>query len=142
MSEIAKELDKNITFIDDYNNQKVEIVIPDDFHHIETTANTDKVLCNENIIEDIYILLTPTSKEDCKWELDDNGSKIKCVMQDKDFFHRYCNNEEKLGGNEQLKIKMQIKTFSIDGKIKKEHTILKIIEKIPMQDLVTWKTIQ
>ena len=88
-----------------------------------------------NIIEDVYTLLTPTSKEDCKWEFDDNGSKIKCTIKDVDFFNKYCDNQEKLGGNEKLKIRMKIDTFLEKNKIKKEYTILEIIEKIPDNNL-------
>lgn len=148
MSEISRELDENVSFIDDYDNQDEQIAISkdfnyDDFVNAPNTERTEeeKILQSTNIIEDIYTLLTPTSKEECKWELDDNGSKIKCIMQDVDFFNKYRSNQEKLGGNERLKIQMKIETFLEGDKIKKEYTILKIIEKIPDRNLFNWQDI-
>ena len=153
MSEISKELEENISFIDDYNFQDKQITIPKDFAYddvatnveteqeniVEEEAKDNRLLQNINEIQDIYTLLTPTSKEDCKWELEDNGSKIKCTMEDAEFFNKYCSNQEKLGGNEKLKIKMRIETFLEADKIKKEYSILKIIEKIPDKNLFNWQ---
>jgi hypothetical protein len=146
MSEISKELEENISFIDDYSNQDEQITISKDFSYDDIASNPnieekeeEKLLQSTNEIEDIYTLLTPTSKEDCKWELDDNGSKIKCVIEDTDFFNKYRSNQEKLGGNEKLKIKMKIETFLEGDKIKKEYTILKVLEKIPDRNLFNWQ---
>ena len=99
----------------------------------------EKLLQSTNTIEDIYTLLTPTSKEDCKWEFDDSGSKIKCTMEDKEFFNKYLNKQEKLGGNENLKIKMKVETFLQGNKVKKEYTILKVIDKIPDRNLFNYQ---
>lgn len=107
----------------------------EDFEPVEE----EKILQSTNTIEDIYTLLTPTSKEDCKWEFDDNGSKIKCTMEDKEFFNKYLNKQEKLGGNENLKIKMKVETFLQGNKVKKEYTILKVIEKIPDRNLFNYQ---
>ena len=99
----------------------------------------EKILQSTNAIEDIYTLLTPTSKEDCKWEFDDNGSKIKCTMDDKEFFNKYLSKTEKLGGNENLKLKMKVETFLQGNKVKKEYTILKVIGTIPDRNLFNYQ---
>jgi hypothetical protein len=98
-----------------------------------------KVSQNTNIIEDIYTLLTPTSKKDFEWEFDDNGSKIKCKIADIEFFNKYLNKQEKLGGNENLRIKMKIETFLQGNKIKKEYTVLRVIDKIPDINLFNYQ---
>lgn len=85
----------------------------------------DAELQTENTTTDIYNLLTPTSKENCLWELADDHGKLKCEMNDKEFFNNYVNNKIKLGGKENLKIEMNIKTFLDNGKMKKKYTILK-----------------
>jgi hypothetical protein len=148
MSEISRELEENVSFINDYDNQDEQIIISKDLNYNDfiNTSNIaeleeQRILQSTNIIEDVYILLTPTSKDDCKWEFDDNGSKIKCTMKDIDFFNKYCSNQEKLGGNEKLKIRMKIETFLENNKIKKEYTILEIIEKIPDRTLFNWQNI-
>ena len=148
MSKISRELEENVSFINDYDNQDEQIIISKDLNYDDfiTTSNVrsieeEKILQNTNIIEDVYILLTPTSKEDCKWEFDDNGSKIKCIMKDIDFFNKYCDNQEKLGGNEKLKLRMKIETFLENNTIKKEYKILKIVEKIPDNSLFDWQNI-
>jgi len=135
MSRISKDLEEQVSFIDNYDNQEEQIIIPNDFdyeresHNIEVEQlEEEKVLQGVNEIEDIYILLSPTSKKDCMWELEDNGSKIKCQIEDKEFFNKYSSNQVKLGGNEKLKIKMKIETFLEGDKVKKEYTIIKIIE--------------
>jgi len=102
-------------------------------------AEEEKILQRTNTIEDIYTLLTPTSKEDCKWEFDDNGSKMKCAMEDTEFFNKYLNKQETLGGNENLKIKMKVETFLQGNKVKKEYTILKVIERIPDRNLFNYQ---
>lgn len=142
MSEVSRELEGHIFFIDDYNNQNEQIAISQYLIYNDFITSTnqnciteDKILQSTNIIEDVYTLLTPTSKVDYKWEFDDNGSKIKCTMQDVIFFESYCINQKKLGGNEKLKIKMKIETFLEKNKIKKEYTVLKIIEIIPDRNL-------
>ncbi len=96
---------------------------------------------NTNTIEDIYILLTPTAKRDCKWELEGNGSKIKCIMKDGEFFSRYLSNIEKLGGNEKLRIRMKIDSFLEGNKVRKKYTILKITEKIQERNLFNWQEV-
>jgi hypothetical protein len=146
MSEISRELEGNVSFIDDYNNQEKQTIIAKDFNYSDVVnvgnieeAEEEKLLQSTNTIEDIYTLLTPTSKEDYKWEFDDNGSKIKCTMEDKEFFNKYLNKQEKLGGNENLKIKMKVETFLQGNKVKKEYTVLKVIEKIPDRNLFNYQ---
>jgi hypothetical protein len=147
MSKISRELEENVSFINDYNNQDKQTIISKDFNYsdvidvdnIEEVVEEEKILQSTNIIEDIYTLLTPTSKEDCKWEFDDSGSKIKCAMEDKEFFNKYLNKQEKLGGNENLKIKMKVETFLQGNKVKKEYTILKVVEKIPDKNLFNYQ---
>lgn len=145
MSKISEELEEKISFIDDYNNQKNQIIISKNFGNLYDCIDSDnktqeeKLLQSENEITDFYTLLTPTSKEDCKWEFDDGGNKIKCKMEDVEFFNKYCKNEEKLGGKEKLKIKMKIQTFLEGNKIKKEYTILKVIEKLQDRDLFNYR---
>jgi hypothetical protein len=146
MSEISRELEENISFIDDYNNQNKQVTISKDFNYSDV-VNIDnaesleekKVSQNTNIIEDIYTLLTPTSKKDFEWEFDDNGSKIKCKIADIEFFNKYLNKQEKLGGNENLRIKMKIETFLQGNKIKKEYTVLRVIDKIPDINLFNYQ---
>lgn len=146
MSEISRELEGNVSFINDYNNQEKQITIAKDFNYSDVVnmgnieeAEEEKLLQSTNTIEDIYTLLTPTSKEDYKWEFDDSGSKIKCTMEDKEFFNKYLNKQEKLGGNENLKIKMKVETFLQGNKVKKEYTVLKVIEKIPDRNLFNYQ---
>lgn len=97
----------------------------------------EKELQNTNEIIDIYTLLTPTSKDDCKWELGEDDYKIKCKMDDKKFFSKYTLNQIKLGGNEKLKIRMKIESFleKRSGKIKKEYTILEVMEIFEQKNL-------
>ncbi len=71
MSEISKELEENISFIDDYERQEQQIAISKDFNYNDAIKEQiieeeEKDLQNTNEITDIYTLLTPTAKEDCK----------------------------------------------------------------------------
>ena len=92
-------------------------------------------LQNENIVIDTYMLLTPTSKENCLWEFNDEDKKIKCKMTDIAFFEDYKSNRIKLGGNEKMKIQMKVQTFLDDDKLTKEYQILKVLEVIKEKGL-------
>lgn len=100
----------------------------------------EKDLQNTSEITDIYQLLTPTSKKDCLWEFEENEGKIRCKMEDKEFFNKYTLNQIKLGGNEKLKVKMKIETFleKKSKKIKKEYTILEVIEVFEEKNLFNY----
>jgi hypothetical protein len=100
----------------------------------------EKDLKNTSEITDIYQLLTPTSKKDYLWEFEENEGKIRCKMEDKEFFNKYILNQIKLGGNEKLKIKMKIETFleKKSKKIKKEYTILEVIEVFEEKNLFNY----
>jgi hypothetical protein len=146
MSEISKELKENISFIDDYNNQDKQTTISKDYSYIDLNSlnnsqsiEEEKDLQNTSEITDIYQLLTPTSKKDCLWEFEENDGRIKCKMEDKEFFNKYTLNQIKLGGNEKIKVRMKIDTF-LEKKskkiiIKKEYTILEVIEVFEEKNL-------
>jgi hypothetical protein len=140
MSQISKELDENVFFIDDYDNQDKEIKVSKEFEYNESTQdNAEEIIKqNENTIIDTYTLLTPTSKEDCLWELHDGSGKIKAKMEDKRFFNDYINNSIKLGGDEKLQVKMKIETYTEGKKIKKEYTMLEvqILELVKQSNLL------
>ena len=61
-------------------------------------------------------------------------------MEDKDFFNKYTQNIIKLGGNEKLKIKMKIETFleKNSRKIKRQYTILEVIEIFEEKNLFNY----
>ncbi len=61
-------------------------------------------------------------------------------MEDRAFFNKYTLNQVKLGGNEKLKIKMKIETFleKKSKKIKKEYTILEVIEAFEEKNLFNY----
>jgi hypothetical protein len=106
----------------------------------EVMEDEEKDLQNTRESIDIYQLLTPTSKKDCFWEFEENDGKIKCKMEDKDFFNKYTQNIIKLGGNEKLKIKMKIETFleKNSRKIKRQYTILEVIEIFEEKNLFNY----
>jgi hypothetical protein len=147
MSKISKELEENVSFIDSYELQEKQVRIFKDFNYNEATKEQlseeeteEKDWQTTNEIIDIYTLLTPTSKEDCKWELEENDSKIKCKIEDLAFFNQYKLNQVKLGGNEKLKVKMKIETFleKRSNEIKKEYTILEVIEVFEEKNLFNY----
>ena len=57
----------------------------------------------------------------------------------KEFFNKYLSKTEKLGGNENLKLRMKVETFLQGNKVKKEYTILKVIEIIPDRNLFNYQ---
>ena len=61
-------------------------------------------------------------------------------MEDKDFFNKYTQNIIKLGGNKKLKIKMKIETFleKNSRKIKRQYTILEVIEIFEEKNLFNY----
>lgn len=125
MSQISKELNGGVSM---GGEKEEELKIPSNFEYSYQEKNET---LKENEIIDIYELLTPSSREDLKWELKDGENKIKCILEDKVFFQKYKKNTIKLGGNEKLKIKMKILTQKTsNNKIKKEYFILKIVEII------------
>ncbi len=87
-------------------------------------------------IEDILILLTPTSKNDCMWEFEEGENKKKYNMLDKEFFAKYKAKEIKLGGREKMHLKIRIDNYNKGkGSMRKEYSILKVIEIIEEKDL-------
>jgi hypothetical protein len=91
---------------------------------------------SSSVIEDILISLTHTSKDDCMWEFEDGETKKKCNMLDKEFFAKYKTKEIKLGGREKMRLQIRIDNFNTGkGSIRKEYSILKVLEIIEEKDL-------
>ncbi|WP_071304472.1 hypothetical protein [Francisella tularensis] len=107
---------------DDALLMRKRVVTPED--EISEVAE----LKSENVVTDYYRLLTPTSKRGIKWEFLDNDAKIKCIMSDDVFFDSYVLNNVRLGGSELFYIRMLVRTYMSDGKIKKEYEILEILD--------------
>jgi len=131
MARISKELDENVFFIDDYNNQAKQIAISKNFEYSENLAaksleeEEGKVVA-ENIVDKILILLTPTAKENCMWEFEDE-SKIKCAIEDEQFFNDYKDGKIALHGREIMKVKLKTVQKLLEGnKIKNEYFALKL----------------
>jgi hypothetical protein len=125
----VKKTGNNVFWQKSQNDKKIQLdstLANEDSDDLQEDHQEEMVKQNENIVTDIYILLTPTSKEDCLWELYDGSAKVKAKMEDKKFFNDYINNDIKLGGDEKLKIRMKIETYTERKKIKKEYTILEV----------------
>lgn len=137
MSIISNELGGKIKFIENYDKQTEEISISDDFR-FEKKFILDNKEVNEmiEITENCnLILLTPTFKEDCKWEFEDGGDKITCDMLDLEFFSEVIARKKIIKANDVYVVKKQtIKRFD-NGKWKKQYSILKVGKIIESTDL-------
>ena len=125
MSKISKELNGGV-FIGGESEDYLQI--KENFTYIENNNNEE--ILEENTIIDIYDLLTPTNKENCKWELGDGENKIKCHMNDISFFENYKKNTIRLGGHEKLKLRIKKVTIKKNCNFKKEYFIEEVIEII------------
>ena len=80
----------------------------------------------ENTTDKILILLTPTAKENCMWEFEDE-SKIKCTIEDQQFFNDYKNGKIVLHGREIMKVKLRtVQKLLKSKKIKNEYFALEL----------------
>jgi predicted metalloprotease len=111
-----------------------EIVLGNIKEQEQETEKEEQMSSSE--IEDILILLTPTSKDDCMWEFEEGGSKKKYNMLDKEFFAKYKAKEIKLAGREKMRLKIRIDNYNKGkGSMRKEYSILKVEEIIEEKDL-------
>ena len=79
-----------------------------------------------NTADKIMILLTPTSKEGCMWEFEDEN-KIKCTIEDDQFFNDYVAGKIALHGREIMKVKLKTVQKLLEGKkIKNEYFALEL----------------
>ena len=100
----------------EFSREEVEISKPEEEGKIIGENTTDKIL----------ILLTPTSKEGCMWEFEDE-SKIKCAIEDEQFFNDYTAGKIALHGREIMKVKLKTVQKLLEGKkIKNEYFALKL----------------
>ena len=111
-----------------------EIVLGNIKEQEQETEKEEQMSSSE--IEDILILLTPTSKDDCMWEFEEGESKKKYNMLDKEFFAKYKAKEIKLAGREKMRLKIRIDNYNKGkGSMRKEYSILKVEEIIEEKDL-------
>lgn len=83
-------------------------------------------IIGENTADKILILLTPTSKEGCMWEFEDEN-KIKCTIEDEQFFKDYVAGKIALHGREIMKVKLKTVQKLLEGKkIKNEYFALEL----------------
>ncbi|MBK2258724.1 hypothetical protein [Francisella philomiragia] len=131
MSKISNQLGDNVYFIEDSQNENITIRLSNNFEYSDKLLNDVDELEQDieiNNVTDYYQLITPTSKKNSKWEFKDGEQKIKCNMLDDDFFNKYVDNTIKLGGNELFKVKVRIESTVENNKIKKEYSIIEVIE--------------
>ena len=70
------------------------------------------------------------------WEFEEGENKKKYNMLDKEFFAKYKAKEIKLGGREKMHLKIRIDNYNKGkGSMRKEYSILKVIEIIEEKDL-------
>jgi hypothetical protein len=102
----------------------------------ESEDNQEEKIISQNEIEEIYILLTQTSKKDCLWTFSDGEKQIQCEIKDADFFTKYLSKDIVIGANQKIKMKVEIKTFAKkDNKFRKEYSMIKFIQLIDDIDL-------
>ncbi len=109
----------------------------DKLEEIESEDNKDEKLISENTTEEIWIVITQTSKKDLLWTFSD-GEKpnIPCKINDDDFFNKYLTKEIILSANQKMKMKINIKTFAKkDNKLRKEYSMIEFIDLINDIDL-------
>ena len=84
---------------------------------------------SETITEKILILITPTVKDGCMWELE-GETIIKCFMQDKVFFEKYKSGSIALRGREMMLVKLKtiqkLVRQNHKEKVKNEYYIMEI----------------
>jgi hypothetical protein len=141
MSNISKSLDGKVSFIEKFEenkeNEKV-IAIPQNFEYKaenNTDNNKETIDYPAIIVNEPFICLTPTSKENCLWEFEDGDNKIQCKMDDAQFFKEYVSGLKKLGGREKMQLQMKIEKFELNRKIKKRYTIIKVEKLLGCEDL-------
>lgn len=134
----VKKTGNNVCWQKSQNDKKIQLdstFVNEENEDLQSMNIEEMVKQNENIVTDIYILLTPTAKDDCIWEFDDCGNNKYYAMKDMNFFMKYKTNQIKLGGNEKMKLKIRTENLYVNGVMKKEYTILEMIEILPERDL-------
>lgn len=116
------------SYIEDFEAGSVEWWLLDKLNKTDDEAleKEEGKIVAENIVDKFLILLTPTAKKNCMWEFEDE-SKIKCAIEDEQFFNDYKDGKIALHGKEVMKVKLKTVQKLLEGnKIKNEYFAIKI----------------
>lgn len=130
ISDASRSLDGAISFAED-GEMKEQLPVAQDFHFSprakQEIKHEDKIL-SENESEDYLILLTPNYKEDCKWVFEDGEEQIHCDIKDQKFWAEILSRTRSTKARDVYKVRRKVTKSLVNGKQKKQHEILEVLE--------------
>ena len=134
ITEIFKNCDRD-SFNIKQDNKILFSAESEDFKHLSQKIDTDLLIQDSQIIDEITTLLIPTKvpyEGNSKWEFK-YTKKIKATINDSDFIRKFQNGEVLIPPKTVLKAKMLcIRTLNENGDtLKEEYEITQVLEVIP-----------
>ena len=135
MSKISRELEENISFISDYDNQSEQIIISknlnnDYFINTQSVNETKSEELSSKEYEHIFSIVSCVFKKRNKWRLFDGNNEINAFISDNSFLNDIENGDISFSQGDRLFCRVKTTQFETVNGLKTEYEILEIKKHI------------
>jgi len=115
---------ESVTFSKD--KEREEKIIKEEIDYFTTPEIAEEVI-NEQEIETNLTMINVSFQEDGKWKFSDGANAFFAEIGDKEFVEKVQKNQTVFAKDDILKVILGVKQFILDGNMKAEYTVKKVI---------------